>query len=148
MAKNLINEILDVIELVCADAKNEHLKIDIKTDRKRYREYLEKLFIAKEKKETELSSKSRLKPDGVEITWKGEKLSFEKADRISFDDKKIYIEYENETTVISFKNIKKLKFPSLLTKKKEEWTWNSNLSYYDDTTTVSSPSWYLNFTTK
>ena len=37
MAKNLINEILDVIESAYADARDEHLKINMKIDRKRYR---------------------------------------------------------------------------------------------------------------
>lgn len=94
------------------------------------------------------STKKRLKPDGVEITWKDEKLSFEKADRISFDDKKIYIEYENETVVIPLKNIKKLRFPTSLTKLKQDWTWNSNLGYYDTTTNVTIPSWYINYKVK
>jgi len=103
-----------------------------------------KKTIEKLKKEKEASSK------GIEITWKDEKTSFEKADFITFDDRRINIEYENETTIIPFKNIKKMKFPSslLLKKKSQEWTWNPNLDYYDDTTTVSPPTWHLNFKTK
>ena len=97
------------------------------------------------------STKRGLKPDGVEITWKNEKLSFEKADSISFDDRKVHIEYENETVVIPLKNIKRLRFPSSLSDKKvkQEWTWNPNLGYYDSTTTnVTVPSWYFNFKSK
>ena len=94
------------------------------------------------------STKTQLKPDGVEITWKDEKLSFEKADSISFDDRKVCIEYKNETVVIPLKNIKRLRFSSSLSKVKNEWTWNPNLGYYDTTTNFTVPSWYLNFKSK
>ena len=144
MAKNLINEILDVIESAYADARDEHLKINMKIDRKRYRKYLEKLFIAED---TEL----RLKSDIVEIIWKDGKTTFEKADFVSFGDRTISIEYENETTIMPFKNIKKVKFSSSLSLKKKQqvdWIWNPNLNYYDDTSSIAVPSWYLNFTTK
>lgn len=144
MAKNLINEILDIIESAYADAKGEHLKINMKIDRKQYRKYLEKLFIAEE---TELQSKS----DIVEIIWEDGKTTFEKANFISFGDRTISIEYENETTIIPFKNIKKVKFSSFLSLKKKQqvdWTWNPNLGYYDETSSIAVPSWYLNFTTK
>ena len=87
----------------------------------------------------------------MEIIWKDGKTTFEKADFVSFGDRTISIEYENETTIMPFKNIKKVKFSSSLSLKKKQqadWTWNPNPNYYDDTSSIAVPSWYLNFTTK
>ena len=124
----------------------EELKVEFKN---KVEEKIKEIETKDRGKDT--STKTRLKPDGVEITWKDEKLSFEKADSISFDDRKVRIEYENETVVIPLKNIKRLKFPSSLSDKKvkQEWSWNPNLGYYDNTTTnITVPSGYFNYKSK
>ena len=74
---------------------------------------------------------------GVEITWKDGTITNEKADNISFDDKKININYKDEVIIIPLKNIKKLKFAESLLKLTYHWSWNPKT--YEDSTSDGNP---------
>lgn len=82
---------------------------------------------------------------GIEITWKNDSVTNEKADSISFDRRKVNIEYKDETTVIPLKNIKKLKFANSLLKLTYDWNWG--FKTHEDSTSdgsISTPIrvWY------
>ena len=93
---------------------------------------------------TDLIEKEVLSKE-IEITWNDATITTEKADSISFDDKKVHINYKDEITIILLKNIKKLKFAKSLLKLNYTWNWNPK-TYMDSTSdeSISSPIqvWY------
>ena len=108
----------------------------------------DKLDLEIEKKEEELrklrDSKSN-QIEEIEIVWDDGSFTSERADSISFDDKKINIGYKNKITVIPLKKIKKIIFSKTLLKSKSNWNWNFK-TYVDstsDTNPYASPFiWY------
>ena len=119
--------------------RNDKMMINSKNIDKEIK--LKEKSIERLKKEKEALSK------GVKITWKNDVVTIEKADNISFDSRKVNIEYKDETTVIPLKNIKKLKFANSLLKLTYDWSWN--FKTYEDSTSddsISTPIrvWYTN----
>ena len=73
----------------------------------------------------------------VDITWNDATITHEKADSISFDDKKFSINYKDEVILIPLKNVKKLKFAESLLKSTYRWSWNPKT--YVDSTSDKNP---------
>ena len=99
---------------------------DIKKRIKKIYQLLDELDI----KKSEIKKETKLEEIG--ITWKDDSVTTEKADSLSFDRRKVSIEYKDEITVIPLKNIKKLKFANSLLKMTYDWNWN--FKTYDDST--------------
>ena len=110
-------------------------------------EIIESEIKKKEKSIERLKKEKEALAKGIEITWKDDTVTNEKADSISFDRRKVNIEYKDETTVILLKNIKKLKFANSLLKLTYNWNWD--FKTYDGSTSddsISTPIqvWYTN----
>lgn len=78
------------------------------------------------------SNNQKMTTKEMQITWKDDRITTEKADSISFDKQKVNIKYKDEVTVIPLKNVKKLKFANLLLKTTYDWNWN--FKTYEDST--------------
>ena len=108
-------------------------------------EIIESEIKKKEKSIERLKKEKEALAKGIEITWKNDSVTNEKADSISFDRRKVNIEYKDETTVIPLKNIKKLKFANSLLKLTYDWNWD--FKTHEDSTSdgsISTPIqvWY------
>ena len=73
----------------------------------------------------------------IDIIWKDETITHEKADKISFDNQKLNIEYKDIITIIPYKNIKRLKFANSLLKLKYDLNWT--FKTYEDSTSDGNP---------
>ena len=95
----------------------------------------DKLDLEIKKKEEELRELRNRKSgiaEEVKIVWDDGSFTSERADSISFDDKKINIGYKSKITVIPLKKIKKIVFSKALLESKSNWNWN--FKTYGDST--------------